>query len=57
MGYKKSFFDDKMELVVSIKDVFNTVGIKETVHNERFEAIYQGYYETQVLNVRIRVKF
>ncbi len=40
-----------------MRDVFNTMGIKETVRNEGFEAIYQNYYETQVLNVGVKVKF
>jgi outer membrane receptor protein involved in Fe transport len=57
MGYKKSFCSDKIELTVSIMDVFNTMGIKETVSNESFEAIYENYYETQVINISMKVKF
>lgn len=57
LRYKRTFFDNYIELIVSMRDVFNTMGIKETVRNEGFEAIYQNYYETQVLNVGVKVKF
>lgn len=57
LGYKKAFCGDKMELIVSMRDILNTMGIKETVRNEGFEAIYQNYYETQVVNVGMKVKF
>lgn len=57
IGFRKNFKDDKIELLLSMRDIFNTMGIKETVHNTGFEAVYENYYETQIVTAGVKVKF
>jgi len=57
IGFRRSFFGDNMELIFSMRDVFNTMRIKEKVSNEGFTAVYENYYETQVATVGIKAKF
>ncbi|MEA4916891.1 TonB-dependent receptor domain-containing protein [Proteiniphilum sp.] len=57
MGFRKNFRGDKIELLISMRDIFNTMGIKETVYNTGFEAIYENFYETQVVTAGVKVKF
>ena len=57
IGFKKNFYGDKMELLISLRDILNTMGVKETIYNEGFEAVYRNYYETQVITAGMKVKF
>lgn len=57
LGFRKNFQGDKIEMVLSMRDILNTMGIKETVHNTGFEAIYENYYETQVVTAGVKIKF
>lgn len=57
IGFRENFKGDRVELLVSMRDILNTMGIKETVHNTGFEAIYENYYETQVVTTGVKIKF
>ena len=57
IGFKKNFYKDRMELLISMRDILNTMAIKETVYNDGFEATYENYYETQVITAGVKVKF
>lgn len=57
IGYKRSFYHDMIELTIAMKDVFNTMGIKEEINNTGFKAVYENYYETQVITISAKVRF
>ncbi len=56
-GFKQSLMHGKLELTVSMSDIFNTMGIKEEVRNDGFRAVYENYYETQIVNIGAKYKF
>ena len=56
-GYKQSFLNDKLEIVVSAKDIFNSMKIREEVRNEGFSVLYENFYETQVITLGAKVRF
>ena len=57
VGFRHTFFGDRLECTLSMKDVFNTMGIKETVAGDGFTATYENYYETQVVSIGAKLKF
>ncbi|HEX2976874.1 MAG TPA: outer membrane beta-barrel family protein, partial [Bacteroidales bacterium] len=56
-GMKKSFLSKKLEMNLTISDIFNTMGLRQTISGQGFTAEYQNYYETQVLSLALRYKF
>ena len=57
LGVKKDVIKGKGELNLSFSDVFNKFGIRQEVEGEGFHAIYENYYETQVVQLGFRYKF
>lgn len=57
IGIKKKVLKSKGELSLSFTDIFNDFGIKQEIEGEGFTAVYENYYETQILSVGFRYKF
>lgn len=57
LGFKKQLFQGKGEFVFSFSDIFNRFGIKQKINGEGFTAIYENFYETQVISAGFKYKF
>ncbi len=57
LGVTKPVLGDRGELVFSFTDMFNNFGIKQNIRGDGFDAIYENYYETQVLSVGLNYQF
>ena len=57
IGFAKPVLQDHGELVLSITDLFNDFGIKQNIRGDGFDAIYENYFETQVLSVGLNYQF
>jgi outer membrane receptor protein involved in Fe transport len=57
LGIKKVIFGGKGELTCSFSDIFNRFGIKQEIKGNGFTAIYENYYETQILSFGFKYKF
>ena len=57
LGISKTVMDDRGEITVSFVDVFNDFGIKQFIGGNGFDAIYENYYETQVLSLGFNYQF
>ena len=56
-GLKKSIWDGQGELTLAATDIFNTFGIRQELGGEGFEALYENYYETQVIRLGMKYRF
>jgi hypothetical protein len=57
LGITKPVFGDRAELAFSFTDVLNDFGIKQNIRGNGFNAVYENYYETQVLSVGLNYQF
>lgn len=57
LGAKKALIGDKLELVLTATDVFNSFGVEQEVQGDGFKAIYQNFNQTQVVNLGLKYKF
>jgi outer membrane receptor protein involved in Fe transport len=57
IGYAMPVLQSRGELSISISDLFSDFGLKQFIAGDGFDAIYENYYETQVLSVGIRRQF
>ena len=56
-GLKRTIWNGKGELQLSATDIFNTFGLREEIKGTDFTAIYENYYETQVVRLGFKYKF
>jgi outer membrane receptor protein involved in Fe transport len=56
IGFKKPVLRDA-ELVVSVTDLFNEFGIRQTIDGDGFDAVYENFYETQTVMVGMNYRF
>lgn len=54
MGFRKLVLNGKGELVFSVTDLFNKFGIQQEIKGNGFDAIYENFYETQVVSLGLR---
>ncbi len=57
LGIKKTIWDNKGEVSVSASDIFNKFGLRQKVVGEGFTALYENYYETQIIRTSFKYKF
>jgi len=55
LGLKRDLWNKKAELTLSVSDLFNQFGIRQKIKGDGFSALYENYYETQV--VRLALKY
>lgn len=56
-GIKQKFIGGKGELTFSFSDIFNDFGIKQEIKGNGFTAVYENYFETQILTLGFKYKF
>jgi len=56
-GLKKSIWDSKGEVTLAATDIFNTFGIRQELDGEGFEALYENFYETQIIRLGMKYRF
>lgn len=54
LGLRKQVLAGKGEVVFSVTDLFNKFGIRQEIAGNGFDAIYENYYETQVVSLGLR---
>ncbi len=57
LGIKKSIWQNKGEINFSFNDILNKFGIKQKLHGENFSAVYENYYDTQIVRLGFKYKF
>ena len=57
LGFKKPLFNESAELVLSVTDLFNQFGIRQEIDGDGFDAVYENFYESQVVTVGINYDF
>ena len=57
LGFKKPVLDARAELVVSISDLFNEFGLRHEIDGDGFDAVYENFYESQVVSVGLNYQF
>jgi len=57
LGISRTIMDDRGEITLSFVDVFNDFGIKQFINGDGFDAVYENYYETQVLSLGFNYQF
>jgi outer membrane cobalamin receptor len=57
LGVSKPVMEDRGEIVLSVVDLFNDFGIKQYVSGNGFDAIYENYYESQVVSLGFNYQF
>ena len=57
VGLSKPVMDERGEIVFSFVDVFNDFGVQQFIYGDGFDAVYENYYETQVVSLGFNYKF
>ena len=57
LAISKPILDDRGEIIFSIVDALNDFGIKQFIAGEGFDAIYENYFETQVVSLGFNYRF
>lgn len=57
VAFTKPVLGGRGEFVLSVTDLLNDFGIKQRVAGAGFDAIYENYYETQVVSVGLNYEF
>lgn len=57
VGVKKGIFDNKGEILFAFSDIFNGFGIRQEISGQNFTAVYQNFFETQVLRLGFLYKW
>jgi outer membrane receptor protein involved in Fe transport len=57
LGIKQKVIRGKGELSFSFSDIFNRFGIKQELKGDGFTAVYENFYETQILTMGFKYKF
>lgn len=56
LGIKKPICKGRVELLLSASDIFNTMGIRQEISGDGFNALYENFYETQIFSFGVKVK-
>jgi len=57
IGIQKSILAGKGELILSVTDLLNDFGIRQEIETADFTALYENYYETQVVRLGFKYKW
>ena len=49
--------EEQGELSITVTDLFNDFGLKHVIDGDGFDAVYENFYETQVVSVGLKRKF
>lgn len=56
-GVKKKFWEGKGEFSFSFSDVLNQYALRQKIKGDGFTALYENYYETQVVRAGVKYHF
>ena len=56
-GLKKKIIKGKGEIAFSLSDILNNFGIKQEIKGNGFDAVYENFYETQIISLGFKYKF
>ena len=56
-GLQKEIFKSKGKLTLAVTDILNRYGIKQEINGGGFSAVYENFYETQTLRLRLSYQF
>jgi len=57
LGIRKKIWDGKGEVSFAFSDIFNQYGLQQEIQSDGFRAVYENYYETQVIRFGLRRRF
>lgn len=57
LGIKKMVLKGKGEIIFSFSDIFNDFGLRQEIKGDGFDALYENYFETQVVRLGFKYKF
>ena len=57
LAFKRTVMEGRAEILFTASDVFNQFGLEQAIGGEGFSAVYQNYFETQVVNVGMKYRF
>lgn len=57
LGFKQVVWGGKAEVLLSFTDIFNDFGLRQEIEEADFTAVYENYFETQVLRLGIKYKW
>ncbi len=57
MGIQKRIWQQKGEITLSVTDLLNDYGIRQEIAGSDFTALYENYYETQVVRLGMKYKW
>lgn len=57
LGLKKSLWNKQGEITLSATDLLNNFGLRQRINGEGFTALYENYYETQIIRLGVKYKF
>ena len=57
IGFTMPILEARGELIVSVTDLFNDFAIRQNIAGDGFNAVYENFYETQVLSVGAKYGF
>jgi hypothetical protein len=54
---KQKVLQNRGEVAFSFNDIFNDFGIKQEIKGNGFTAVYENFYETQIITLGFKYKF
>ena len=57
LGLKTTVWDDRADVVLSVTDALNDFGIRQEIQGDGFIALYENYFETQVVTLGFKYRF
>lgn len=57
IGIQKSIWQGRGELTLGVTDLLNDFGIRQEIQGDNFTALYENYYETQVIRFGLNYKW
>jgi len=57
IGLAMPVMQEQGELSITVTDLFNDLGLKHTIDGDGFDAVYENFYETQVISVGLKRTF
>jgi outer membrane receptor protein involved in Fe transport len=57
LGIQKAILEGNGDLTLSFSDIFNDFGIRQEYYGDGFTALYENYYETQVVRIGFKYRF
>lgn len=57
LGVKRNILANKGEITLAFSDIFNDFGIRQEIKEATFTAIYENYFETQVIRLGFKYKW